>query len=83
VAIADAIQKGKPLIERVVTVTGEGVRRPANLMVRVGTLVNELLDFAAGLKEETRKLVIGGPMMGLAQPTTDLPVIKGTSGLVA
>jgi electron transport complex protein RnfC len=83
VAIADAIQKGKPLIERVVTVTGEGVRRPANLMVRVGTLVNELLDFCGGLKEETRKLVIGGPMMGLAQPTTDLPVIKGTSGLVA
>ena len=83
VAIADAIQKGKPLIERVVTVTGEGVRRPANLLVRVGTLVNELLDFCGGLKEETRKLVIGGPMMGLAQPTTDLPVIKGTSGLVA
>lgn len=83
VAVADAVQKGKPLIERVVTVTGEGVRRPANLMVRVGTLVSELLDFCGGLKEETRKLVIGGPMMGLAQPTTDLPVIKGTSGIVA
>ncbi|NLA05305.1 MAG: electron transport complex subunit RsxC [Firmicutes bacterium] len=82
-AIAEAVLTGRPLIERVVTVTGEGIRRPANLKVRVGTLVSELLEFCGGLKEETRKLVMGGPMMGLAQPTSDLPVIKGTSGIVA
>lgn len=82
-AVADALKKGRPLIERVITVTGEGVARPANLLVRVGTLVSDLLEFCGGLKEETRKLIIGGPMMGLAQPTTDLPVIKGTSGIVA
>ncbi|HPZ11908.1 MAG TPA: electron transport complex subunit RsxC [Bacillota bacterium] len=83
VAITEALKKGKPLIERVVTVTGEGVRRPANLLVRLGTLVSELIDYCGGLKEETCKVITGGPMMGLAQPTTDLPVIKGTSGIVA
>ncbi len=83
VAITEALKKGKPLIERVVTVTGEGVRRPANLLVRLGTLISELIDYCGGLKEETCKVITGGPMMGLAQPTTDLPVIKGTSGIVA
>ncbi len=83
VAISGAVRKGVPLTERVVTVTGEGVRRPANLMVRLGTLVSDLLDYCGGLKEETCKVIVGGPMMGLAQPTTDLPVIKGTSGIVA
>jgi electron transport complex protein RnfC len=83
VAITEALKKGKPLIERVVTVPGEGVRRPANLLVRLGTLVSELIDYCGGLKEETCKVITGGPMMGLAQPTTDLPVIKGTSGIVA
>ena len=82
-AIAEAVLSGRPLLERVVTVTGEGVRRPANLRVRVGTLVSELLEFCGGLKEETCKLITGGPMMGLAQSTDDLPVIKGTSGIVA
>lgn len=83
VAISDALRMGRPLVERVVTVTGEGVRRPANLMVRLGTLVGDLLDFCGGLKDDTCKVITGGPMMGLAQPTTDLPVIKGTSGIVA
>ncbi len=83
VAISGAVQKGRPLIERVVTVTGEGIRRPANLMVRLGTLVSDLLEFCGGLKEETCKLITGGPMMGLTQPTADLPVIKGTSGILA
>jgi Na+-translocating ferredoxin:NAD+ oxidoreductase subunit C len=83
VAIANAIREGKPLIERVLTVTGSGINRPANLMVRVGTLVSEVLDSCGGLKESTQKLIIGGPMMGLAQPNSDLPVIKGTSGILA
>ncbi|HED24079.1 MAG TPA: electron transport complex subunit RsxC [Firmicutes bacterium] len=83
VAICEAIREGRPLIERVVTVTGEGVNRPANLLVRVGTLVNDVLETCGGLKEDTQKIILGGPMMGLAQPTTDLPVIKGTSGILA
>ncbi|NLA26390.1 MAG: electron transport complex subunit RsxC [Firmicutes bacterium] len=82
-AISEAVRKGRPLIERVITVTGEGIRRPSNLMVRLGTPVSDLIDFCGGLKEETCKVIIGGPMMGLSQPTTDLPVIKGTSGIVA
>lgn len=82
-AVADAVLTGRPLIERVVTVTGEGIRRPANLKVRLGTLVSELIELCGGLSDDTRKLIVGGPMMGLAQPTTDLPVIKGTSGILA
>ncbi len=83
VAIAEAVRKGKPLIERVVTVTGEGVKRPANLMVRLGTLAGDLLEYCGGLREDTCKLIMGGPMMGLAQPTADFPVVKGTSGILA
>jgi len=83
VAIASAIREGKPLIERVLTVTGSGINRPANLLVRVGTLVSEVLEACGGLKESTQKIIIGGPMMGLAQPNSDLPVIKGTSGILA
>lgn len=83
VAMTRALREGKPLIERVVTVTGEGVVRPANLLVRVGTLAGDILEACGGLRENTRKIIIGGPMMGLAQTTTDLPVIKGTSGILA
>jgi electron transport complex protein RnfC len=83
VAMTRALREGKPLIERVVSVTGEGVVRPANLAIRVGTLVSGVLEFCGGLRGNTRKLIIGGPMMGLAQTTADLPVIKGTSGILA
>ncbi len=83
VAINDAVREGKPLIERVLTVTGSGINRPANLLVRAGTLVSEVTELCGGLKENTLKLIIGGPMMGIAQPSPDLPVIKGTSGILA
>jgi Na+-translocating ferredoxin:NAD+ oxidoreductase subunit C len=83
VAVAEAIREGKPLIERVVTVTGSGVNRPSNLLIRIGTLVSDVLEVCGGLKETTQKLIIGGPMMGLAQPDPDIPVIKGTSGILA
>lgn len=83
VAISRAICEGKPLVERVLTVTGSGVIKPANLQVRLGTLVKDILDFCGGLKESTKKLIVGGPMMGLAQPEADVPVIKGTSGILA
>lgn len=83
VAITDAIRAGTPLIERVVTVTGDGINRPNNLLVRVGTLVSDVIESCGGLKESTLKLIVGGPMMGLAQPSADIPVIKGTSGILA
>jgi electron transport complex protein RnfC len=82
VAIYEALRFHKPLIERVLTVTGEGVERPANLRARLGTPVSAILD-AAGVRPEMNKLVIGGPMMGLAQYTADVAVQKGTSGILA
>ncbi len=83
VAVTEAVREGKPLIERILTVTGAGINRPANLLVRIGTLVSEIVDACGGLTDNTRKLIIGGPMMGLAQPNTDIPLIKGTSGILA
>lgn len=80
-AVREAVRFNRPLIERVVTVTGEGVERPANYLVRLGTPVSALLD-AAGLRPEARRLILGGPMMGIAQATAEVPVIKGTSGVL-
>jgi electron transport complex protein RnfC len=82
VAMAEALKLGKPLYERVLTVTGPGIREPANLLVRNGTLVKELIEQCGGMTDDTRKLVLGGPMMGLAQPTVEVPCIKGTSGIL-
>jgi electron transport complex protein RnfC len=81
-AIYEAARFGKPLIERVVTVTGEGIREPKNLMVRVGTMLSELIDECGGFRDGAAKVIAGGPMMGFAVSTLDIPVIKGTSGLL-
>lgn len=81
-AVYEAVQKNKPLIERVITVTGKSVKNPCNLMVRIGTSVSELIDFAGGLPEDTGKVISGGPMMGKALNTLDIPVMKGTSGIL-
>lgn len=82
VAVYEALRYNRPLIERVVTVTGEGVERPGNLRVPLGTPVGAILD-AAGLRDGVNKLVLGGPMMGLAQYTPEVAVTKGTSGILA
>ncbi|MBF0157561.1 MAG: electron transport complex subunit RsxC, partial [Magnetococcales bacterium] len=82
-AIRDAVREGKPLISRVVTVSGRGIQRPANLEVRIGTPVQDLVDYCGGLKPGVVKLVSGGPMMGVAIHTTRAPVVKGTSGILA
>jgi Na+-translocating ferredoxin:NAD+ oxidoreductase subunit C len=81
-AIADAVLRGMPTVERIVTVTGPGVAEPANLLVKVGTMVSEVISQCGGLKENARKVILGGPMMGLAQTTMEMPVIKGTSGIL-
>lgn len=80
--IAEVFETGLPLIERVVTVTGPGVRRPSNLIVPVGTKLREVLEFCGGLREDATEIVFGGPMMGASQPDLDAPIIKGTTGVV-
>ncbi|RPI43379.1 MAG: electron transport complex subunit RsxC, partial [Bacteroidetes bacterium] len=82
VAAYEAVQKNKPLIERVVTVTGKSLRSPSNFRVRIGTPVSYLVEKAGGLPEDTAKVISGGPMMGKALSTLDVPVVKGTSGIV-
>ena len=81
-AVYEAIQKNKPLIERVVTITGKSVKEPGNFMVRIGTPVSELVEAAGGLPEDTGKVIGGGPMMGKALNSLEVPVVKGTSGIL-
>lgn len=82
-AIYDAIASNKPLFERVVTVTGKGIKNPKNVLVRIGTPFQNLIDFCGGISNDTLKIINGGPMMGIAQYTLDVPVTKGTSGILA
>lgn len=81
-AIYEAVQKNKPLVERVVTVTGKSLAHPANYLVRIGTSTAELINAAGGIPEDTAKVISGGPMMGKALMTEEVPVTKGTSGLL-
>lgn len=81
-AVYEAIQKNKPLFERVVTITGKGLSKPSNFLVRVGTSTSELVEAAGGLPENTGKIISGGPMMGRAIASLDVPVTKGTSGIL-
>ena len=81
-AVYEAVQKHKPLFERVVTVTGPSLTQPSNFMVRVGTPISKLLEAAGGLPEDTGKVISGGPMMGKALKNIDAPVTKGPSGIL-
>ena len=81
-AVYEAVQKNKPLFERVVTITGKSLTSPGNYFVRLGTPVSRLIDAAGGMPENTGKIVCGGPMMGKALKTTNVPVVKGTSGII-
>jgi len=83
IAIADWFDTGMPLIERVVTVSGPGAAYPANLIVPLGTPVRDVLRFCGGLKDDTREVVMGGPMMGAPIPSLNVPVLKGSSGILA
>jgi electron transport complex protein RnfC len=80
-ATYEAVQKNKPLFERVVTVTGKHLANPGNLMVRIGTSVSALIEACGGLPENTGKIISGGPMMGKALNSLEVPIIKGTSGI--
>ena len=81
-AVYEAIQKNKPLIDRLVALTGKSLKKPMNLRVRIGTMISELLDFAGGLPEDTGKVIAGGPMMGRALASLEIPVSKGVSGVL-
>jgi electron transport complex protein RnfC len=80
--LAEVFETGLPLVERIVTVSGRGVHRPGNLIVPVGTLLRDLLTFCGGTTEDAAEILFGGPMMGLPQRDLDVPLLKGTSGVV-
>jgi len=81
-AIHEAVRKNIPLVKRVVTVTGKSLKEPKNLMVRIGTPVSKLIDFAGGIPEDTSKIIGGGPMMGKALISAEASVTKATSGIL-
>ena len=81
-AVTDAIVHGRPLIERVCTVTGSAIREPKNLRIRIGTPLSHLVDICGGLVEPPGKVIMGGPMMGFTQLGLHVPATKGTSGLL-
>ena len=81
--IGDMFAFQHPLIERVVTVTGPGIKNPSTLLIPLGTRLRDILDYCGGLTEDTHQVLFGGPMMGSPQYNLDVPILKGTSGIVA
>ncbi|AUC54693.1 MAG: electron transport complex subunit RsxC [Sagittula sp.] len=82
-AVHHAVRYGEPLVSRVVTVSGKGIRRPANVRVLIGTPVADLLEHCGGLVEEPDRLLLGGPMMGMPIANRRVPLVKGTNGVLA
>ena len=80
--ISNHFKTGMPLIERIVTVSGRGIENPMNVVVKVGTSYQDVCEFAGGMKENVSKVISGGPMMGFSQYTLEVPVTKGTSGIL-
>ena len=81
-AIYDAVVLNKPLYEKVITVSGKGIKRPANLLVRIGTRIADIVQYLGGVNPGLAKVVLGGPMMGFAVPSLEVPVTKTTSGIL-
>ena len=81
-AIYEAVRYQKPLVERIISVTGSVVAHPKNLKARIGTSFSDLVEFCGGVSSDPGKIISGGPMMGLALPTLAAPMAKGSSGLV-
>jgi len=83
VAIYEAIKFGKPLIERVLTVTGPGIKNPQNILAKLGTPIGHLISFCGGWRDEPpEKIIMGGPMTGFAVSNLDIPIVKGSSGIL-
>lgn len=83
VAICDAVVEGIPLIERVATISGDAISEPKNLLLRIGTSFKDVIYYCNGFSKTPEKIIMGGPMMGIAQFSLDVPVIKGVSGILA
>lgn len=83
VAICDAVVRGIPVIQRVTTVSGDAIKEPKNLLLRIGTSFKEAIDYCGGFSKNPEKIIMGGPMMGFAQSTLEVTVIKGVSGILA
>jgi len=82
IAVYDACRYDKPLIERVLTVTGDAAARPQNILARIGTPISHIIEHCGGFKGEAGKVIMGGPMTGWAQTRLDIPIVKGTSGIL-
>ena len=82
-AISDAIQTGMPLIERITTVTGKYIRCPGNFIVKVGTNTADLIDYCGGISDPNATVKAGGPMMGFVQSDLNVPIMKGSNGIIA
>jgi electron transport complex protein RnfC len=82
IAIYEACRHGKPLIERVLTLTGDGAEKPQNVLVKIGTPIGHVIEQCGGFKGEIGKIIMGGPMTGWAQSSLDIPIVKGTSGIL-
>lgn len=81
-AIYDAVVLEKPLYEKVVTISGKGIKRPANLLIKVGTKISDIVDYLGGVTPELSKIIMGGPMMGFSVSSLDIPVTKTTSSVL-
>ena len=82
IAVYEAVILGKPVMDRIVTVTGQGIKNPQNFDVLSGTDMAELIEAAGGLTDNVSKVISGGPMMGFAMYSLDVPVVKGSSSLL-
>ncbi|MFH1852189.1 MAG: electron transport complex subunit RsxC [Candidatus Neomarinimicrobiota bacterium] len=82
IAVADAVLEGKALVERVVTVTGDGLNEPKNVLARIGTPFRDIINYCGGLKSAAAQVFMGGPMMGMSQFNLNVPAVKATSGIV-
>ena len=82
-SVYEAVAFNKPVIERIVTISGKGIKKPGNIKVRVGTPIKALIDMCGGFTDDFQKLVIGGPMMGFAVFDLETPITKGVSGILA
>jgi Na+-translocating ferredoxin:NAD+ oxidoreductase subunit C len=80
--IAEVFETGLPLVERVVTVSGRGIRRPANLLLPVGTRLRDVIDHCGGFTDDAAEIIFGGPMMGFVQADLDVPITKGVTGVL-
>ena len=81
-AIYEAVVRNKPLCEKVITISGGGINKPANLLVKVGTRIGDIVQYLGGTKPELVKIIMGGPMMGFAVSSLDVPVTKTTSSVL-